>query len=1275
MFVKDIVERDTPPPTAPRPPATQVRGFPIASHRSGGSAFARARKDAKIRAGGGLTVGEGRTVQAVPVVEPSSSRELSSRTPSHQVGREDGRSAIPLPALTEAEQIRRQVHTENLGRVQAMSPAERESEAGELKERFGDNIVDLMQRRRAARDQGATVGPRLVKSQRGMGVFESGAVERPKRGDLEMEDGGQAAGSLEGMGGMGMAERGGELDAGEREHNTARVAAMTAAEREDEMRDLEERFGAALLGRLKSTLAKRSPPILESAEPKPVLKPVHEHPTSDPRPSKSPKAEPSKVGPSKPKVVRFDAPTPSQLRRYFPDAPASDPKLEWMVNSAAAPVQPSQSQEGEDETAPRFDLQGNPLSREQASKLPSHLGLHHHGAAPEMAGYTIGEITHLCYSTVASQRVAMMGVLGRVVRNFRRAEAEAKPKRKEEENEGLKGQEEEYEGKEEAQDWVTACRDVEVERKALSVSSSILSSPTRALSVVSAAIDLLFISLGGPWPYLDHSPIHFHPDPTSNGEATGCAAVAWDDLAPRLSELISSDLPSSTRAQLLRILRRAATATPQVAEAITPIVPHAVKALVLRPAWPSEMPSMDAMRLLRETIESSREAAEALRPSVEALLKFLATDIPISGKEVVLEVLRILYGLGRYGMGASLATSAREVWSRLTAWISREGEEVYVAYFDLLRVWVVCAIDPHRTTPEHDITWSQLCALGIADEATTALHTLLAAEKKEWAKIASALGVLAEYALGASINGQRGGEGEKRALLNSLQEMDLVGAIPSAVADIPTQDGFNAALAQVFRLNNALGYNLVVGPPLQRLVWWALSTTGREDVELRHAVLITAKQGVVDLDTWARSAFDLALNFGPGDEPLALSLVDDIIRTDWTGLSGSKHHHGEGAEDPDPQPVLDAIKSIGHTDGLTILRPLLHATILPALADILAPRPSHLYLKATGTLRSPPPTLPQALPLLADWVFSPIDELLRSGASQALDLAPSDWDASEPQLARAILALARLAAFTSPTYRNRTDAILGAMKVFMLEHGLPDAPNAVKDVFRDDAVSSSLTAILDATAVPSAAATPTQEAVHAPLEGARFLGDTPFFQFYQDLVALYEAVSFGDANFARVLLPPLAMNYAVDYRRLLWAESEALRSLRIGEGAGVPLESGSVAAYFMPLETDRGVLHAYARAVVAGREGFLGRVAVHHLAGLLWTGEDTERASPRVQLLVVVLAQGSDAVLRRVIGHDVERDDGTGTVDEHEIARRVAVVAQLAGPRAVARLRAAGYEI
>jgi hypothetical protein len=51
----------------------------------------------------------------------------------------------------------------------------------------------------------------------------------------------------------------------------------------------------------------------------------------------------------------------------------------------------------------RFDLDGNRLSAEAQRALPSHLGLHHHGDAPGLAGYTIAELLHLTRSRMAAQ--------------------------------------------------------------------------------------------------------------------------------------------------------------------------------------------------------------------------------------------------------------------------------------------------------------------------------------------------------------------------------------------------------------------------------------------------------------------------------------------------------------------------------------------------------------------------------------------------------------------------------------------------------------------------------------------------------------------------------------------------------------------------------------------------------------------------------------------------------------------------------------------------------
>lgn len=63
----------------------------------------------------------------------------------------------------------------------------------------------------------------------------------------------------------------------------------------------------------------------------------------------------------------------------------------------------------------RFDFNGELLLQDKAKDLPTHLGLHHHGDHPELAGYTLGELLHLSRSTVASQRALALKTIGKIL--------------------------------------------------------------------------------------------------------------------------------------------------------------------------------------------------------------------------------------------------------------------------------------------------------------------------------------------------------------------------------------------------------------------------------------------------------------------------------------------------------------------------------------------------------------------------------------------------------------------------------------------------------------------------------------------------------------------------------------------------------------------------------------------------------------------------------------------------------------------------------------------
>jgi hypothetical protein len=122
--------------------------------------------------------------------------------------------------LSEYEQVRREVDEENNGRVESMSAEEREQEAEELKERFGAGIVELMRKRREAREAGKFAG--------------TGTVQAKHHGQAEPSS------QRTMVKGMGEVERTySEVDV----ENRNRVEGMNAEEKGGETSELEERFG------------------------------------------------------------------------------------------------------------------------------------------------------------------------------------------------------------------------------------------------------------------------------------------------------------------------------------------------------------------------------------------------------------------------------------------------------------------------------------------------------------------------------------------------------------------------------------------------------------------------------------------------------------------------------------------------------------------------------------------------------------------------------------------------------------------------------------------------------------------------------------------------------------------------------------------------------------------------------------------------------------------------------------------------------------------------
>lgn len=136
--------------------------------------------------------------------------------------------------------------------------------------------------------------------------------------------------------------------------------------------------------------------------------------------------------PNPPAVQDLDPSDPSFLEnlhnKYFPNLPNDPSKLAWMapvpthgsIADQESPYYPAH--ESLPASALRFDFRGGLLPPRISRAMPSTKGLHHHGEAPEAAGYTVPELARLARSAYPAQRCIAFQTLGRLLYRLGRGE-------------------------------------------------------------------------------------------------------------------------------------------------------------------------------------------------------------------------------------------------------------------------------------------------------------------------------------------------------------------------------------------------------------------------------------------------------------------------------------------------------------------------------------------------------------------------------------------------------------------------------------------------------------------------------------------------------------------------------------------------------------------------------------------------------------------------------------------------------------------------------------
>jgi RNA polymerase II-associated protein 1 len=101
--------------------------------------------------------------------------------------------------------------------------------------------------------------------------------------------------------------------------------------------------------------------------------------------------------------------------KYFPNLAHDPSKLDWMKPASKDETPSYDLSTPIHASLVRFSFKGKIIPPDASSSIPTDVGLHHHGDAPDAAGYTISELGSLARSIFPAQRCIAIQTLGRIL--------------------------------------------------------------------------------------------------------------------------------------------------------------------------------------------------------------------------------------------------------------------------------------------------------------------------------------------------------------------------------------------------------------------------------------------------------------------------------------------------------------------------------------------------------------------------------------------------------------------------------------------------------------------------------------------------------------------------------------------------------------------------------------------------------------------------------------------------------------------------------------------
>ena len=1050
--------------------------------------------------------------------------------------------------------------------------------------------------------------------------------------------------------------------------NESKVASMSYETRADELKDAESFFGKDVLEKLAQRSARRDP-----THEQPLDK--HETHPSAGWPSIERRAteldEEIQTNPPKSAQISDRDHWESFRQKYFPDEPDAVPAaLEWTVSPNPTTTSSVRFDfHGHVTTDSRHTWAEAPDSTYLA-------GLHHHGSEQSVPGYTLEELLHLAQSSVASQRALALQVLQRISERYPSSQTGAPLSNSAQL--ALNADAHAIRARILLTSfWLLQDRHRSVRLAAVPCLDAACRAVSNVPDDPFILADMLTCAnpdVNWLWPasQQDAWTPHSHAPPLHSPDASHLELLQhdWADALLRMHVLDALDTWLVENAAhtdaIVSILCMLVLHHQACAKALAQH-PHLVQAVVqlgcTQRAWPvadESFPSMEAVLILLRMVQSNRDVASSLVDEgvIDPLLRYVlipprdvsssqssadaaspsaATNIIRQEHAFLFVTLRILAALGHYGLASTSIRELAVALSRLADWtqslpnkVSADDIQWYSAQalYNVLNVWTHRAIQG----PRH----GDLGVNGPMVQAWAPLSegflTNAVGQSRPTSSVNGAIGTamchLAAWADCAKHCGIPWDRSSYEALLTTCEQFlrHAHASITSAADAFRSRNKqeIRASLqivaqsvwmyAGVTRFAQMMGWSSllelvtqyvheVLGLPWNMTSTPAIRADGIASAQYTHVLTMCANITTPDVQIrlvgllWSHESAHVAR--------LLESVVRGFDQATWHILA--PFFLDNIRTERIPSMIEASMLRDEHTS--TLWKPDVAA--LPPMTD---PR--------TGaTLWTSPAA---GLPLRADWPLLALDDLLHSGEARALNASnalPTSWDFNEADIVRASL---RLAVYVAK-FALTPSAFwwLGIYKVFLLEQVSSTAPEASgaatgRDLYTDASVADPMRSLMDMAdqlSIQSAKhmrQEPTLEDATASIHGPGL----PFYQMYTDLMGLYDAVSMHHPLFAKAIIPPLAMTYAPDYRRLLWNDYAAVLPGITMNTLDAPVVGGKrLDAYLWPCETDEIVLTRYADALARGtvspNQPFLYAVALHHVCGALWHTIEDEWAFER----------------------------------------------------------------